>query len=278
MLQRFITFIDRLGDRLNPITVFWLRKQKGWQGIAPLTVFAHLILLACLLFADLLTGPFFEVLRQTYISCLLTFPPLMSFGAAMNGYPVLQKLDPLLFLTPLTERQVRIGFFLTGLVQGFWGWSLIVLIYSYLYALKIVSLEWVLLYPLLSLVVAWMFAAVGTSLSASVKTKWQMIAIFPLYFLPLWLGMMYFFSPSSRLFVIESIIQLFPASIFSSEILLSVFGIALPSYLFVAYRLFDYNLDKSRSFFRKLLVSLGVYFGVMLLLAGIWFALWFAFQ
>jgi hypothetical protein len=59
------------------------------------------------------------------------------------------------------------------------------------------------------------------------------------------------------------------------ELWFSVFLVAVPTYSYTAWRLIDFNLDRHRSFWRKLFRSLSVYTVITVFLIGLWFALRF---
>jgi len=121
MFRRLIAHIDALGDRVHPIVVLMLRKQKFWLGFLPLTVGTHIALFLIVWCGQRLVhdfGPSINAFGSSYLSLALFFPFVFPFGMAVNGYHTIKKSDPLLLLIPLSDRSIWIGFYLAGLYQA----------------------------------------------------------------------------------------------------------------------------------------------------------------
>ena len=279
MIQHFIARIDALGDEFHPIVVLMMRRQKLWQGFLPLTLIVHVILFLVLWCGERVVrdfGPTVTLFASSQLAFTLLFPFILSFGGAVNGYYMVQKSDPLLMLTSLSDRSIWLGFYLTGLLNGLGAWCLSVLTLSYCYALHWVSLEWVWLYPLLSLFAGYFCAAIAVSMNVAAKTVIHRCFLFPIWFLPLWCAMMVLMQPrSGRTMVLAAFFRVVPASLFEPVCWVPVLVVAVPVYLLTAWKLFHFNLVRRRSFFVKYSVSLLVYLTLTALLVALWFALRF---
>ena len=277
MLRRLLAHIDALGDRVHPIAVLMLRKQKFWQGPELLLVIVHLVLFLGVWCGNGLAhdfGPFINAF-SLYLWFLPLFPFLFSFGIAVNGYHLVKKSDPLLLLIPLSDRSIWLGFFLTGLYQGLAAWCYVVLTYSYCYSLGWVSLEWVLLYPLLGLLAGYFVAALGISMSVAAKTVVHQCFLFPIFVVPMWCGMMMLsVLPAARSGMLTGgLFHSIPSSLFEPICWIPMLVIAVPAYLWTAWKLFNFNLVRRRSFILKYCVSILAYVTLTALLVGLWFAL-----
>ena len=279
MIQRFIAGIDALGDRVHPIVVLMLRKQGFWKGMVPLTVGTHILLLFIVMGGEQLTRSFGQGVNYEIVGMLLwvfsCFPCFASYGMVVNGYRFVQKSDPLLLSTPLSDRSVWLGFYLAGLYQGFGMWCYVVLIYSYCHALRWVPLEYVLLYPLLSLLAGYVVTALITSMYAAARTVAHHCFLFPIWFLPMWCFLVVFMQPSwirSRILVF-----LIPTPLFEPICWVPVLVLAVPAYLWAAWKLFHFNLPRRRPFVVKYGVSLLVYLTLTACFVGLWFGLRFLF-
>jgi len=279
MLQRLAANIDALGDRIHPIVVLMLRKQRFWKGWGPLTVGTHLLLLVLVWFNEAFAryfGPQVSIFGSAYLNCFLIIPTFASFGVVNHGYRLVQKSDPLLLSTSLSDRSVWVGFYLTGLYHGLCAWCYAVLMLSYCYAMKWVTLEWVLLYPLLGLFAGCLLASLGLSISVAAKTIVHRIFLFPIWFLPIWcLLMLLMLPPQARSHTLALLFRTVPASLFEPVCWIPMLVVVVPAFLLVAWKLFNFNLVRRRPFIVKYCISLLVYLTLTALLVGLWFGLWF---
>jgi len=277
MLQRLAANIDALGDRVHPIVVLMLRKQGLWKGWVPLTVGTHILLLVIVWFGEDLARNFggSSEFGSIYLKFLLIVPLIAPFGATVNGYSIVQKSDPLLFL-PFSDRNIWFGFFLTGLFHGFCSWCFAVLMLSYCYAMKWVPLEWVLLYPLLGLFAGCLFAVCCVSINVAAKTVVHRSFSFLICFLPMWcLIVLVIQPPQTRSHILAPLFRVVPASLFEPVCWVPVLVVAVPVTLLVAWKLFNFNLVRRRPFVLKYCVSLLAYLTLPALLAALWFGLWY---
>ena len=176
----------------------------------------------------------------------------------------------------LSDRSVWFGFYLAGLFQGFNGWCYAVLTYSYCHALRWVSLEYVWLYPLLSLFAGSFVAALAASMSVAARTGAHRFFVFPVWLLPLWCSITLLLQPVPvRSRMLTPLFQVFPPSLFEPACWVPILVLAVPAYLWVAWKLFNFNLSRRRSFLVKYCVSLFVYATLTVGLIGLWFGLGF---
>ena len=279
MIERLVANIDALGDRIHPIVVLMLRKQGFWKSWCPVVVGTHIALLVIVWFGEPLVhhfGPQICIFGEGYLRFLLILPTLMPFGSAVNGYPFIQKKDPLLLLTPLSDRSIWLGFYLDGLYHGLCAWCYVVLTYSYCYAMKWVPLEYVLFYPLFSLLAGCLYTTLGVSMNVAAKTVVHRFFIFPIWFFPLWCLMMLFVQPpqvQSRM--LSLLFRVIPSSLLEPVCWIPVLAVATVAYLFAAWKLFHFNLVRRRPFIVKYFVSLFVYLTLTALLAAFWYGLWY---
>gem|GEM_PF-4639209 len=277
MIRNLTAIIDALGDRVHPIAVLLLRKQQLWRGWLPVTLGTHVILLFIVCGGEQLarTWPEAALFGEIYLHLLLWFPFMASTTATIHSYSV-QKSDPLLLSTPLSDRSVWLGFYLTGLFQGFGAWCYVVLTYSYCYTLRWVSLEYVLLYPLLSLLTGYFVTALVMPIAAAARTGVHRCFVVPVCFLPLWSFLMLPMQPAPiRSRMLAPFFHAFPPSLFEPVCWVPVLILAIPAYLWAAWKLFHFNLSRRRPFFVKYCVSLFVYLMLTAALAGLWFGLCF---
>ena len=276
-MKKLLAHINALGDRVHPIVVLMLRKQKFWHGFLPLTVGTHIVLFLIMWCGNRLAydfGPSINAFGSAYLSLALVFPFVFPFGMAVNGYHIIKKSDPLLLLIPLSDRSIWIGFYLAGLYQGVAIWCWAVLMLSYCYALQWVPLEWVLLYPLLSLLTGCLFGTLGMSMSVAAKTVVQRCFLFPIFFVPMWCIMMLLLQPPQvQSWMLRSLFHSVPSSLFEPICWIPMLVLAVPAYLWTAWKLFNFNLVRRRSFILKYCVSIFVYATLTALLVGLWFAL-----
>jgi hypothetical protein len=273
MIQRLLANIDALGDRIHPIIVLMLRKQRFWKSWCPVVVGTHLLLFVIVYFNEAFVRYFdhqISFVGMMYLKFFLIMPFIASTGFAVNGYYFVQKSDPLLLLIPISDRSIWFGFYLTGLYHGVSAWCYVVLMLSYCYVLKWVPLEWVLLYPLLSLFAGCLFNALVISMSVAAKTVVHRYFVFPIWFFPTWCLMMLCIEPPQ---IRSLILAPFPSSLFEPACFLPVLAVAVPVYLLAAWKLFHFNLPRRRSFLVKYCVSLLVYLTLTALLGCFWYCL-----
>lgn len=279
MIQKLVASIDALGDKVHPIAVLMLRKQGFWKGWVPLVFGTHILLLVIVWFGDELVrnfGPFASEFGAMYLRFLPAFPLIAPFGTVVHGYHFVQKSDPLLLLTPLSDRSIWFGFLLTGLFHGFNTWCYVVLTLSYCYVMKWVPLEWVLLYPLLGLFAGCLFAVCCVSINVAAKTVVHRSFSFLICFLPMWcLIVLVIQPPQTRSHILAPLFRVVPASLFEPVCWVPVLVVAVPVTLLVAWKLFNFNLVRRRPFVLKYCVSLLAYLTLPALLAALWFGLWY---
>ncbi len=160
MLQRFIAFIDSLGERLNPYFVLHQRRafraSKTWITVPIIHSLFALAALIGLVYSDLIEHRLRELPSPatfTFMSPMLSFYfVFFAFGATLApwiNYRVVKKADPLMLVTPLSKREVYFGFHQINV----WGNAAFFLMLSpwlaILYHARLIPLSWATLYPFL---------------------------------------------------------------------------------------------------------------------------------
>lgn len=270
MFQRLLVKIDGLSDRFHPIVILCLRRQRQGQRHLSFLVLFFPILIFILFFGDFAAahfGSFWSTMGEIYLPLICLLPAFVCFGTATNGYFVLAKADPLFVETALPRRSLWIGFYQAAVLYGFFSFCNVTLIYSFLYLLRWVPLEYVYLYPALAYLGGLVVAGMGASLSIAAKTRLHRIILLPFYFLPIWIAMMVAISPPFRSIFVDLVNVHLSPKLLTAPALPIFYGIALFLYGLSARRLFEFNAVPGRSFVRKFLVSITVYAAVSLLLA-----------
>jgi len=273
MLRRLIAHIDALGDRVHPIVVL---NSRGI--VKPLVVFSpffvfHIALGLCVgLGGEWVHAPGTISAARIVLAILFFFLFLAPF-CPFDRYQVWQRLDPLLLLIPCSDRSIWAAFYLIGLLEALRLWCCVMFMVSYCYALQWVTLEWVF-FPLFCLLAGCFFATLGLSLTVAARTGWQRG-----FLIPIW--MLLFFSVLIGAFLRimfpaqcwAFLFQVFPESLFEPICWVPVLVLAVPTYLGTAWKLFNFNLVRRRSFIIKYGVSILAYVTLTAFLVGLWFAL-----
>ena len=295
MLRRLLAHIDALGDRVHPIVVLQLRRhfRRTGKGLGYLvwTIILALAAIGVILYDDVIFAQpgLNEYRRGLYGNTLFVRPAGMMFiflgaagaisgfaGGLWQPYWLLKKHDPLMVLTPMSERQFYVGFYQVS-IGGLFSFIASLLPYlTFAYLLRLIPLSWVIVYPFVFAAACWMLGNICYSIALTSRTLFQRIILLVLFMM-----LFYFFGftvimlamplapiPTSILYVTE-----IGSELLRFELWFPVFCVAVALYSFAAWRLIDYNLDRRRSFWRKLFRSLSVYAAISVFLVGLWFAL-----
>ncbi len=260
---------------MHPITALVLRREKNAVGQAWVLFNMQMgaVLLLVLFPFETWAAPFKEMLARQ-VNFLTIIPLFISVALGGHGYFVHAKKDPLYFST-MSRREIWIGFFRTAVLGSLSVSCTLELFVSYLYVFEIVPVDAVIV----QIPLAWFFgiplAAAAVSMNVSIRTTFQRVIIFSINVLSLWIVI-------GTFFVVSNFPYHTPAPSFMSVIMATLLN---PSGLgaigvfswtacwFTAWRLFEFNLCRNRSFLLKLTVTILSYGVLAAMIAGLAFLL-----
>ena len=304
MLRRLIARIDALGDRVHPVVVLQLRRYfrnvaRGYNFLA-WTILLAAAAIGVIVYEDVIFAvPKLDAYRRGLYDntpFMWMVGPFIGFQLFFGVAPALcfrcwvlywrmKWADPLMVTTSMSERKFYAGYYYQ--VSSWEIFSGLVYFLPYLtfaYLLRLIPLSWVLFYPFIFVAVGWTLGNICYPIALASRTLFQRIVLSVLAVLFFALVFVVGFGVTMTMITAPLGIPFRGALPFVTtigmelrrfELWFPVFLVAVPAYSCTAWRLIDYNLDRRRSFWRKLFRSLGVYALLTALLIGLWFALRF---
>ncbi len=290
MLQRFIASIDRLSDHLSPYTVLFLRRWFRFNQIWLLILFAYSLFIVTGVIGYVFSDTVERIGSSYYATSYLLMPAFVvqwlglgvfSQSATWYNYWSTKWTDPLMFLTPMSDREIYFGFRWIDLLVDVSLFSMLMPLFAILYYNRVISLEWAVVYPVAFLVGILTLGNISFSVSLASNKVYHAILLAILWLAILVLLVTGSFAMSLmalRFSGVPGHYSLLQTAVFflfiASAPRWPVFLLGILLYNLAAWKLCGYNLVEARPFVQKLGVSLGVYMSITLFLLTVWVSIY----